>query len=584
MSPDPNLNPSWQEQILYRGRVAISIIALLFILYCAIYYWLYVPYDDFVYSWHEETKLIVDTVPSDSEAHGILYPGDQILAVNDRPVRRMHPTYPSSQAVSYTFTIKRQNQVSTVTIPVSHIPTSLTWQQRLPATILAIICWLTSALILALARPGQSQALHTGFIFTLAAIVIISLQASLDGTPLAWLGGHVLIFPLAVSWAHLGLLPRSTPFSPWQRNLYRLTLGISGALATAAGFEVMFLFPAGNSWHAMSGVSFYHLGLLLSAVGIFLMTSFLIRRLLYLPTNNYLRQQIKILLFFIVTATLPIAVLSLLPHVLTGYPWLPFPVSISLLGLAPAGYLYVIHRRGLLGLDRFFSRALTLIWLSLLLIGGFALGLWLARDYLATADEDSIAVVTILFFPALMTTMYLHAPIHRTVQRTLYGSTLDQQKLTLNQIAARLANKPEVNTLSQVLEEVTQDLTVAQALLLQRVNDAYYQSLVQLGMPESTVDHFATSTIPYLSHPLLRPREPRAAVWQDFPWAHLILPLYTREKQTGLLLLGQPQPDGYFNARQMEIAGQLATILAMAHENITLFEATRRMARQQVVV
>jgi signal transduction histidine kinase len=454
----------------------------------------------------------------------------------------------------------------------------------LPATILAIICWLTSALILTLARPGQSQALHTGFIFTLAAIVIISLQASLDGTPLAWLGGHVLIFPLAVSWAYLGLLPRSTPFSPRQRNLYRLTLGLSVALAIVAGIEALFLFPAGASWYAISGLSFYHLGLLLSAAGIILMTFFLLKRLFNLPTNSYLRQQIKILLFFIITATIPIAILTLLPHALTGQPWLPFPISISLLGLAPTGYLYVIHRRGLLGLDRFFSRALTLIWLSLLMVGGFALGLWLARDYLATADGDSIAVVTILFFPALMTTMYLHAPIHRTVQRTLYGSTLDQQKLTLDQMAARLANKPEASTLFQVLQEVTQDLTVAQALFLQRVNDAYYQSVVQLGLPASTTGHFAASAIPYLSRPLLRPRQPRAAVWQDFPWAQLVLPLYARGEQTGLLLLGRPQPDGYFNARQMQIASRLATILAIAHENIALFEATRRMARQRLAV
>jgi hypothetical protein len=84
----------WIDSVLYRLREPIAAVALLFILYCNVYMWFYVPPDDYEFTWSPDTQLRILSVPESSLARPYLQPGDRLVAIGDRPVRRMELLYP----------------------------------------------------------------------------------------------------------------------------------------------------------------------------------------------------------------------------------------------------------------------------------------------------------------------------------------------------------------------------------------------------------------------------------------------------------------------------------------------------------
>jgi len=563
---------------LYRWRTGIAAVALLFILYCAVYYWAYTPYDGFVYTWSPNTTLTVDSIAASALDDNPLQVGDEILMVNGRPVVRLRSIYPLPHSSTYEFTVQRGTERLTLTVPVLDAPTYLTWSHRLPATLLALLGWFTGMLILLFSQREQWQALHIGCIFLLASVVLMGLQASLGGVPLAWIGGHVLIFPLSVLWVYLGFLPRQTPLPTLVRRILFTGLFISGLLAAAAVIEAVYLFPAGYSWGNYSGIILYHLGFLLSAGGLLLGMFVLVWRLTQLPADSYHRRQLKILLVFIITGILPIILLTILPHLFLGQAWLPFPLSIALLTLLPAGYLFVIHRPGLLSLDHFFHRTLTLVFLSLIMFIAYMGFLWLIAG---RAEGKTTLTATVLFFPLLIVAVSLHTPLNTLVQQLIYGEGKKHQEAWLNDTLSVLTTTPEPDTLRNALEQLSDVVGVTQLLLLYRKDPHHCQPLFYRGIPQPD-DDIASDIIPALNGHALRAQDD--PLFARFDWAALALPMQSRQRQTGVLIIGNPRSDGYFNAQQVRFLEQAVDILSMGQENIVLFETTRRYARERLAI
>jgi len=521
--------------------------------------------------------LTVDSISPASPSSNPLQVGDEILAVNGQPVVRLRSIYPRPLSAAYTFTIQRGVEKLTLTVPMLDAPTYLTWSQRLPAILLALLGWLTGALILLLSQREQWQALHIGNIFLLASIVLIGLQTSLGGVPLAWLAGHVLIYPLSLLWIYLGFLPRQKPIPAPVRRLLLIGLFISGLLSVAATIEAVLLFPSGNSWYEYIGISFYQLSFLLSVGGLLFGMVVLVWRLTQLPANSYYRRQLKILLVFITTGILPIILLTILPHLFLGQAWLPFPLSISLLALLPAGYLFVVHRRGLLSLDHFFHRALTLVFLSLIMFVLYMGFLWL----IAGRIEGKITLTAAaLFFPLLMIAVSLHKPLNTLVQQLIYGDGEKHQETWLQNTMSALITTPEPSTLQHAVEQLNDVVGISQSLLLYRKNHHQCQPLFYRGIPHP--DTVTSDIIPSLDGYVLRTQDD--PLFTHFDWAELALPLQSRQQQIGMLIVGHPRSDGYFNAQQVHFLEQAAGILSMGQENIVLFETTRRYARERLAI
>ncbi|MGH2537473.1 MAG: ATP-binding protein [Candidatus Promineifilaceae bacterium] len=583
MSPKPR--PSRLNQLLYRLRMPLAAAALLFILYCAAYLWHFVPYEDFTYAWRPDAHLVVIGVPSGSLAAPYLRPGDEVLEIGGRPIRRMQPVYPLPLQAAYEYNVLREGEVLTFTVPFSRRVTPLAIELRLPPTILALAGWIVGAIMLFWARADNWQALRAGFIFLFGAMAVIGVYAAMNGVPGAWVMGYALLFFLAPAWAYLGLLPRAALMSPRTCAVHRLLFALAGGLVLVAAYEVLALYPQSTSMEELVGVSMYGLGFLLAGLGLLACVAILAGRALRMPPLSYLRRQIVILLAFIGLGTLPIVLLSIIPSTLFDVGLLPFPVAISLMLLIPAGYLFVIYRRGFLGLDLFFSRSLHLILLSLIVFGFYAGALYLVQKLLRLGSAEAIVPASLVFFPTLLFTIYMNKPILGFVEHLVYGDVAYSQN-ALAEFASALSSRPETGTLEAIAASLAGLLNCGRAMLALKDESGRLAPVSVVG--DAAVPDAVPADLHELSRPFLHAAadDTQAAThgFRCFPWAEILVPVRVRDEQVGLLALSRPEPDGYFNTRQVSFLTQAAGVLAVGAENIFLFNTARRQARQIMFV
>ena len=567
--------PNRFSKLAYKGRLLAIAAALLFILYGAAFLWFYTPYGGPYFLWRPDAQLIIQESPHDAR----LKQGDQVLAINRQSPVRMRPIYPLPLQTEYTLTIERENTISTLTIPVWATLNANIVRSFLPATVLSLAGWLVGAIILFLARWDNRDALTAGYTFLLSAVVLMGIQASLEGTPGAWVGGHCGIYLLAAAWVYLGVVPRAEPLTSRWRNIFYGLFAGAISLSLAAAYEVLFLFPQQISFQDVMGVSLYSLGFLLSAIGLLACVVIILLRWWRLPKKNYLRQQLLLLLIFIGIGTLPTMLLTVIPRALWDVTPLPFPIAISLMLFIPLGYLFVIYRKGFLGLDIVFSRIIHLTLLALLVFGFYVGGLYLVQAWLQLPAQEAVLPATIIFFPTLLVALYASEPVGRFVQQAVYGNiVLTQEKLA--ELALALSMRPELATLEQMVTAVAEMFDVSHSFL------ALTNGTGQL-MPVGNVSTYAASlpaNMKKLQRPLLRsrPQDARNSIFETVSWAELILPVQVRHELIGVLLLSRPGEQGYFNARQLQFLRQAAGVLAVGSENITLFEATLKLSRERL--
>ena len=563
-------------------RLPAAALTLLFIVYCNIYMWFYVPPDDFEFTWSPDTRLFVVDLTDSALAAPHLQARDEILAVDGQPVRRMTTFYPLPLKPTYTFTVSRGEDILTENIPVPTRLTMLAVKNQLPTTLLSIVGWAVGALILLFARPGNSEAMRAGYIFILAPAVLVGIQAAQDGAPLAWLGGHVLIFYLPIAWIYLGFIPRSTPLPRSAKAIFAILLAAATLLALAATYEVLFLFPEGVGFEVTIGISLYTVGFLLSGAGLIAFALILTLRTAVTPPGTYLRQQLSILLVFVAAGALPIVVLTILPNIFFHIILLPFPMAISLMLLIPAGYLFVIHRKGFLGLDPLFSRGLFVALFALVIFGFYVAGLYAVQRLLNLDGAEAVLPATIVFFPTLLLAVYVNRPIYSFVQQLIYGDApLDQD--TLANFTASLAAQPEARTINEVITALAKLLDVTKAAFTVSSGSGSPTHVALVGLDE--IEPISTQTITNIRQPLLRATVGELGdAFNFFGWAEILVPVAIRGEPMGVLALSRPGRDGYFNAREVAFLSQAAGVLAVASENIYLFEATRNLSMQALAI
>ncbi|MBK8989738.1 MAG: hypothetical protein IPM39_27380 [Chloroflexi bacterium] len=568
---------------LYHGRMVAAALSLLFVGYCLIYIWWGNPPGAPLMIWYTDSRSVIHNAHH-THPESPLQVGDVVVAIEGQAIRRMSPFFPLPHQDAYTFLVQRDGETLSLLVPVSgSFDERFVWFLA-PSSLLAVVGWLVGSLMLFLVQRENRQALHTGYIFLLSASVLIGIQASLSGTPGAWVTGHVMIYFLAVGWVYLGFLPRVDQLSGRARQTLGVLLLLASLLAALAAYEVLVLFPQPTSFEEIVGISLYDLSFLAMAASLITCVVILFWRVLRLPPASYLRQQLWILLFFFLLGVFPTMLLTIVPKALADVTLLSFPVAIALMIFIPVGYLFVIYRKGFLGLDLFFSRALHLLVLTMGIGCLYALTLYLGRHWLGLETAGGgVIQSTVVFVPALLFALYANRPMSQSMQRLLYGRIAGEQE-RLVEFATDLSNHPEFETIEQVATSVARILGSNRVMMILKDEQGDLRPIVG----ETTMDLIAQAQLilPTLTAPLVRTAlHPQShPLLSLFDWTELIVPITVRGEAVGLLALGRPNIDGYFNFGQVTFVARVARILAVASENIYLFEATRWLGRRIMLV
>jgi signal transduction histidine kinase len=567
---------------LFRWRYA-SIVAVLFIiLYCNLYWWLFIPYSAFKTQWRPDHILRVSQIEDSSIAASYLQAGDKILAVNDRPVKRSSIFFPPiMRNNAYDLRVQRDGSEIEALVPFLDVPDEYALAIRVAPTILSMVSWAVAAIALYYAWRENRQAIWLGYIFLLASVVVISWTGTLMGVPLMWITSQPFLFLLAVGWVYLGLLPHYKPFGRKTYSLLKLSVFIAILLGIVAFLEGLLLFPSGTSVQDMIGVSIYKLGAAAQALGGVTMLVLIVARR-YATTSSYLRQQLNILLVLVSIGFLPAILFSFIPLAFWGDAILPMPLAMVGLIAVPLGYLYVIFRHAYLDLDGTFGRITPYTLLIITFAAVYGLGLYaLNQRY---GDGLSLILPAVLLFVVLAALAPASARLLTNwIQRLFFGRA-PASPAQLNRYANELAHQPDLATLEHVIANMCTLLDVPKTTLSIKNGSKLLKPTAAIGRP-SWSDTADDTWL--LDCTIIRTVQKRQGelhpIFNSLPWAEVALPLRVREQTLGLWVLARPR-DGYFNQEAIAFLEHAAATLAMGSEIIVLLDSAETLSREIISV
>lgn len=564
------------DTLLFRGRYLVATLSLLFMLYCGLFLAAAVPVTDFGFHWRPEDQLVILEVPETSLAYGLIQPGDVVTAIDGRAVHRSASVFDLLLKDVYQFTIERGGELLVVAVSFPDKPDDLGLSYRLPTALLAIGFWLVAFVMLRFARRENPTAVYAAYIFLGLAVSLSGVQAEILSVTGAWLS-RPFWFVSVVGISYLGFLPRFSPLPANEKRIFVWLFAAALGLGVVALVEAVWLFPERTSFGRVLGVGLYEL--LLFAGGLAWLSCFLILilRARRMPTNTYEKRQLQILLVFVGLAILPVTLLTLLPRSLFDFVFLPFPLAIVLFVLVPAGYLFVIYRRGYLGLDVVFSKTAVFLILALVTLVVYGTALSLIRLYLP-GTSTNVMFDTLAFLPTLILALSMSQPVKQQIEGLFFGDVVRNDSLP--HFATALSLKPELATLEAIVMQLVEDFHIRQAVLVLAEKDGRLEVVAKVnnvGVPDT-----ALASLPCFWQPQLRSaasgeKEKRHVLFETLTWAELLLPVAVREKQIGYLALGRPQ-DGYFNAKQVAFLARAADMIAVGGEAIYLFAAARQFS------
>lgn len=567
---------------LFRHRRAVLLSTLLFIGFCQLYFWLFIPFTAFEFNWRPDHQMQVVAISADSVASPYLRAGDHIEAVDGRPVYRSNIYFPPTlRKTAYTLTIERDGQWFDTVIPFLTKPDSYAYQVRAASGMLAIVSYAVGFFIFRYTRRENQQAITLGGFFLLTSVVIISWNATLLGVPFTWLTSQPLLFLLAASQIYIGFLPHYKPFNKHIRYILKAILCGAVLLALVAVFEGIWLFPRGSSFQAVTGISIYQLAALSQLVGGISMFSIVgIRRLF--AKSIYLKQQLNILLVCIGIGFLPAALLSFLPLGLFGDDILPIPLAMIFLLIVPLGYLYVIFRRSFLNLDTVVGNTVPRLILLIIFTALYSLSLRGLEQW-ANGQISLIPFSTLLFITTGL--LYPHAErwLGSWIQELFFGRITDAHVIQ-REFSQMVAHSPDLETLHQVIQFICEQFGIAKATLSLRNGSKPLSSSIQINTHTWTVpldkNPFPSST---LLRQTINTTEQDHSLFEELDWAEILLPLHAREQILGVLALARPA-DGFFNRQMVAFLETTAATLAMGSEFIALLDIAEELSGKVIRV
>ncbi|MCC7358067.1 MAG: GAF domain-containing protein [Anaerolineales bacterium] len=264
---------------------------------------------------------------------------------------------------------------------------------------------------------------------------------------------------------------------------------------------------------------------------------------------------------------------------LAGYLAL-FPVP-----LLPLFYAYAIYKRSL---GRLEFRANH--WLSLyafLVVDLTALVLALLAGQALLADPDRIVLYSIVVSAVFVATApFAYSAFQRLADRVAYGALVMPENLVhalANQITT-VSSRPTLTTL--LAERIVPNLYIRQSALFLFTGGAPDQvyaaglSPAEASLTSGQLAALLLTVGRYLPEDAASP----AGLTPAPRWVRLAVPLQVEHNRLGLWLFGRRDPDDYYPRRDIELLTTLANQVALAAENLRLFQGMQlRLAELQAI-
>jgi signal transduction histidine kinase/uncharacterized protein YigA (DUF484 family) len=523
---------------------------------------------------------LVDTVDPSVAGRDLIRPGDQLSRIGDLTVEQFDrdrlavPFGGARPGDRVPIVLSRGGQ----TIVVEWLMPPLSQGElatRLAVSSPAFIFFIIGFVIQLLLRPRNLQWLLLLSFCYLTAVwlalgVVSSSQAAASSIGLhavTWLLSATIL-DLHLTFPRSNMLRLSTRLRPW---LYL----IAGA---AFGLELF-------SWLPLWA---YELGLLIAVLASLVL---LVYNIVF-PASPGSRSAAGLMLFGVGLALGPGILLSVVPSLLqhSSDSSLLSYLSLFPVPLLPLFYTYAIYKRHLGSLEFRANRWLSLYAFLVLYLTALVLILLLGQASLPSSNGFLLySLVTSAVFVA--GAPFARSAFQRLADRVAYGARDIPENLVhmlANQIPTANSRVALVRLLA---ERITPSLFIRQsALYLFSDNgpDQVYASGLSPGENSLTQDQLARllatagSYRPERAEPSVGP-----AVEVDSSatnWVRLAVPLHVEQTRLGIWLFGRRDPDDYYPQRDIELLSTLANQVALASENLRLFQGVQlRLAELQAL-
>jgi len=505
--------------------------------------------------------------------------GDIILALDGTPVQKVGAFYrgktPGDQV---TFTVLREGIPLQLVLTLER-PSPYILFRRFQAIIAGLAFWLFSIIPFALkASSGEMRLL---FLLSQCGVIVLGAE-SLSALLVDW-GSRLfnsslcLISPLIV---HLHTtFPQIKTFFH-KRLLLRLAYGLGLTLS------LPFVLPD----HHFARLPFlYNLGQLYFTFAVLVAMASLIHTYITTPHE---RRCIQPMTLGIALAFLPMVISSFFPKALQGH----FPLLYNF-ALIPLSYAYAISIHKPVQIDFILNRGLIYFTISLV----WAI-LYLSSVTILDRLFPSAAVGRPLMGAAITLVMAaFFAPFKERVQalvdRAFYGGGYDYPRV-IGHVSKALAQALDITQLIEILVEWTSDtMHLEGATLLLPDDQGRLTARGSKGLdqdPALRVRLKADGPLIQALQRLARPVEtsglhqalndsklpPEERTLLEESEVQLWLPLLSKGKLQGVLLLGDKYGGNPFNAEDYRILDTLARQAGIACENVQLVEKLRRKLRE----
>ncbi len=312
------------------------------------------------------------------------------------------------------------------------------------------------------------------------------------------------------------------------------------------------------------------------------------------------RGKIRIVSLGGLVGMLPLVTLTILPKILFQKPIIPNEFAFIILCVIPLTYGYAIIRHRLIEIEKHVNRGATQV-LVYSLVGGIYLVLsYLGNQILARTSLDQwiTNTVVVLFLASVFAPLKKHVQIY--VDRAFYGGWYDYRS-AVTQITQGLEQITDLRLLARTICERTMNTLLMANIYMFLTGPKGDLSIYETQGEEDSVFHQAaafpilpqdSALLGYLQdiggavdsatlrdtigkHAL----SPEDQYFLDFEHIRLWVPIFGREKITGVLALGPKIGGDVFSVDDLYILGVVSRQIGPLIENIHLLTRLRKHAK-----
>jgi signal transduction histidine kinase len=438
----------------------LSAVSLILLVAAAMRAW-QTPYDGMTLSTSGTVIGVAAGGPADRAG---LRAGDTVVAVDSVPVSEASHWYGSKQPGQTAVLTLSQNgatRQAEITLGTAPLSVALEWAA---AVLIALELWLIGTVVLAL-RPASNEARQFFAINQLGSWALSAGLLSVFGLPPAGSLFNLCLCWLAPLIVHFHLtFPVAWP-EPRRGLVMKLFYGVAAVLSLPYAFMSL------PSLKVLPGYL-----VLYNGVRVFIVLALGTATALLLSHYRFaaraaVRQRVRVSLWGTSLSLMPTVLFSLLPDILRGSPWLPYPLSFSFFVLSPLSYGYAIYRYNLFETDRILNRSLVYISLGLLW-GGLYLALVVPLTRLLPAAgllSPLVGALLVVLMAAILPA--LQRSIQKGVDYLFYGGWYDYQAAVARFGQALSVTLDEGALAELLVQQLPTTLRVRAAALLLRKAD-----------------------------------------------------------------------------------------------------------------